>query len=123
MSLPHLFDAGVLDWLLYTYLFYLLFVVTMAAKGAWDQLSPVPRLLLIPAALVAVVMDMIFNLVPATLIFFDPPHELMFTKRLDRYEQQGGSWRYRVAVWICQNLLNPFQQGGHCKPPAPPNAA
>ncbi|HTH40652.1 MAG TPA: hypothetical protein VL968_07670 [Rhodocyclaceae bacterium] len=114
MHLPTLIDAGILDWVIYTYLFYLLFVVTMAAKAAWPILSIVPRVLLVPAALVAVVMDVIFNLIPATIIFLDPPRELLFTQRLDRYEAEDSGWRYTLALWICQNLLNPFQQGGHC---------
>lgn len=114
MHLPTLIDAGVIDWTIYTYVFYLLFVVTMGAKAAWPALSILPRALLLPAALVAVIMDVIFNLVPATVIFLDPPRELLFTQRLDRYEAQGSGWRYTVAVWICKNMLNPFQQGGHC---------
>jgi hypothetical protein len=114
MHLPTLFDNAVLDWIVYTYIFYLLLVVTMGAKAAWPQLSIVPKVLLVPAALVALVMDMIFNLIPATVIFLDPPRELLFTKRLDRYEAEDAGWRYTVAVWICKNLLNPFQQGGHC---------
>lgn len=114
MHLPILFDAGVIDWTIYTYVFYLLFVVTMGAKAAWPNLTVIPRTLLVPAALVAVVMDVIFNLIPATIIFLNLPRELLFTQRLDRYEEEGSGWRYRIAIWICQNMLNPFQQGGHC---------
>lgn len=115
MQLPTLFDAGLIDWAIYTYVFYLLFVVTMAAKAAWNGLSILPCVLLVPAALVAVLMDVVFNLIPATLIFLDPPRELLFTHRLDRYEAQSAGWRSTLARWICQNLLDPFQQGGHCK--------
>lgn len=117
MQLPPLIDYGIIDWTIYTYIFYLLFVLTMAAKAAWPQLSTVPRALLAPPAVAAVLMDLLFNLIPATIIFLDRPHELMFTHRLDRYEAQGSGWRYAIAVCICQNLLNPFQQGGHCKKP------
>ena len=114
MQLPTLIDSGPIDWAIYTYFFYLLFVVTMAAKAVWANLSIVPRVLLVPAALVAVLMDVFFNLIPATLIFLDLPRELLFTKRLERYKAQAAGWRYTVARWICQNLLDPFQQGGHC---------
>ena len=114
MHLPTLSDSGLLDWAIYTYAFYLLFVVTMAAKAAWPTLSIVPKVLLAPAAVVAMLMDVVFNLIPATIIFLDLPRELLFTYRLDRYEAAGAGWRYTVALWICQNLLNPFQQGGHC---------
>lgn len=114
MHLPILFDAGVIDWTIYTYVFYLLFIVTMSAKGAWPNLTPVPRALLAGPAVVAFIMDVIFNLIPATVIFLDLPREWLFTKRLDRYEAQDAGWRYTAAIWICQNMLNPFQQGGHC---------
>lgn len=114
MHLPSITDSAVIDWTIYTYVFYLLFVLTMAAKAAWPTLSIVPKVLLAPPAVLALLMDVIFNLIPATVIFFDLPHELLFTKRLDRYEAAGSGWRYSVALWICRNLLNPFQQGGHC---------
>ena len=114
MHLPTIVDSGLLDWTIYTYVFYLLFVLTMAAKAAWPTLSIVPKALLAPPAVVALLMDVVFNIIPATVIFLDLPRELLFTYRLDRYEAEGSGWRYRVALWICRYLLNPFQQGGHC---------
>ena len=98
---------------LYIYAFYLLFVVTMAAKAAWKNLSVPVRVLLIPAGIVAVLMDVCFNLA-STIIFLDWPREFMFTQRLNRYIVDGG-WRSRLALCICRNLLDPFQIGGHCK--------
>lgn len=99
---------------LYIYAFYLLFVVTMAAKAAWPFLTITPKVLLAPVALLAVFMDVLFNVTFASLLFFDAPREAMFTKRLDRYKTEGAGWRYTVAVWLCKNLLDPFQSGGHC---------
>lgn len=99
----------------YIYCFYLLFVVTMAAKAAWPILTVVPRVLLLPAALLAVAMDVTFNVIIATVIFFDPPQEWMFTQRLNRYKIEDAGWRTVVAKWLCFNLLDPFQTGGHCR--------
>lgn len=98
----------------YTYIFWLLFIVVMAGKAAWPQLPIVARVLLAPAALVGYLMDVFFNLVIATILFLDLPREWTFTERLDRYKQEGG-WRGDVAKWICSNLLDPFQVGGHCR--------
>jgi hypothetical protein len=99
---------------LYIYAFYLLFVVTMAAKAAWPFLTILPKILLAPVAILAVLMDVTFNWTLALLIFFDAPQEAMFTKRLNRYKSENSGWRYTAAVWLCKNLLDPFQSGGHC---------
>jgi hypothetical protein len=100
---------------LYIYAFYLLFVVTMAAKAAWPTLTILPRILLAPVAIVAVLLDVVFNVVVATFIFMDLPQEYMFTQRLNRYKYGESDWRMSVAVWICKNLLDVFQSGGHCR--------
>lgn len=101
--------------LAYCYAFYLLFVVTMAAKAAWPSLSLLPRILLAPVAIVAVQLDVLFNVAIATFIFMDMPQEYMFTQRLNRYKYGDSDWRTTVAVWLCKNLLDPFQSGGHCR--------
>jgi hypothetical protein len=100
---------------LYIYAFYLLFVVTMAAKAAWPMLTLLPRILLAPVAIVAVLLDVVFNVFVATFIFMDLPQEYMFTQRLNRYKYGESDWRTVVAVWLCKNLLDPFQSGGHCR--------
>ncbi|MRR49373.1 MAG: hypothetical protein EG825_00420 [Rhodocyclaceae bacterium] len=95
------------------YILWLLFIVTMAGKAAWPRLSLPVRLLIAPAALLAVLMDVAFNVLIATVVLADLPREAMFTKRLERYRATGG-WRSRVATCICRHLLDPFQVGGHC---------
>lgn len=100
--------------LLYCYIFWLLFIVTMAAKASWDSLPLISKILVSPAAILAVLMDVFFNICIASFLLCEFPHELMFTKRLDRYLSDDG-WRERLARWICKNLLDPFQLGGHCK--------
>ena len=101
--------------LAYVYAFYLLFVVTMAAKAVWKQLHIVTKIMLAPAALLAVFMDVIFNAFIATFIFMDFPQEYMFTQRLSRYKAEGAGWRTSVAKWLCFNLLDSFELGGHCR--------
>ncbi len=101
--------------LAYIYAFYLLFVVTMAAKAVWKQLHIVTKIMLAPAALLAVFMDVIFNVFIATFIFMDFPQEYMFTQRLSRYKNGDSGWRTSVAKWLCFNLLDVFEVGGHCR--------
>ena len=99
--------------LVYIYVFWLLFIVTMAGKAAWPKLTTVPRVLIAPAALVALFLDVFFNIFIATILFRDLSREWTFTQRLERYKLDQ-SWRGHLARWICSNLLDPFQVGGHC---------
>jgi len=99
----------------YIYAFYVCFILTMGAKAAWPQMGAIPQLMLAPIAVLAVLMDVCFNLFIATVLMVDLPQELMFTKRLDRYEaEENGGWRHTFALWFCRYWLNPFQIGGHC---------
>lgn len=104
-----------IETVLLVYAMYLLFVVTMAAKAAWENLTIIPRVLLFVPALVAVLLDAAFNLTLATVLFVDHPQEWLFTQRLNRYKYGDSAWRTTVAVWICKNLLDPLQSGGHCR--------
>lgn len=57
---------------------------------------------------------LLLNIVVGTILFLDLPREFEFTKRCRRYIKSGKGWRYVTAKWICKNLLDPFDEGGHC---------
>jgi hypothetical protein len=104
-------------YLAYTYVFWLIFLAVMSLSNARNAGKlPTPVLILAaPAIVVGVLMDFLFNLV-ATIPFADLPREPMFTQRLGRYKTtMTDSWRGRLAIWLCGNLLDPFQVGGHCR--------
>lgn len=64
---------------------------------------------------VGAMVDMVMNFTLFTLIFLDIPKEILVTKRLKRYIKSYVGWRYKLAMWICGNLLNPFDKSGnHC---------
>lgn len=110
--------AALLIALGYTYVFYIGFIATMGILRAWPGLSWPVRVLTSPVALIALGMDLIFNLLFATVLLLDWPREATFTQRLNRYKAGDSgwlNWRTRVAVWICRYMLDPFQQGGHCR--------
>jgi len=104
----------------YVYLVWLLFLVVMALMHARDR-GVLPRgtlLLAAPAIALAVVLDVGLNGL-ATIAFWELPQELTFSQRMGRYKQwaalRPNHWRVRAAVWICANLLDCFQIGGHCR--------
>lgn len=104
---------AVLEIALYSYVLWVLFLAVMALYAVWRTLPIVTKVLAVPAVAVAVVMDIGLNLI-ATIPFIDLPHELTFSQRMGRY-LNNPSWRTPIAKWICANLLDPFQTGGHCR--------
>jgi hypothetical protein len=102
----------ILEFVLYAYVLWVLFLAVMALYAVWRELPMFTKALAVPGVLVAVVMDVGLNIV-ATIPFLDLPHELTFSQRMGRYIRNP-SWRTPIAKWICGNLLDPFQVGGHC---------
>ncbi len=68
-----------------------------------------------PILIVGYVLDILFNLIVGTVLFLELPREFVFTSRLSRHLSSNG-YKFKVAIWICKNLLDPFDpSGGHCK--------
>jgi len=99
--------------LLGIYLFWLLFLSVMALNWRWHLLSKPVKALALPAVLVAVVIDVIFNTTIGSVLFLERPHQWTFSRRVGEYKRRG-DWRTPLAKWICTNLLDPFEVGGHC---------
>lgn len=103
------------------YLTWLFFLAIMALKSARDngKLTTTSEVLAYPLLGVGWLLDFSLNMA-ATPVFLDLPHEWLLTIRCDRYlsiPNPAGLWKYRqrFARWLCQNLLDPFQSGGHCR--------
>lgn len=60
------------------------------------------------------IYDAFLNIVIASLVFVDPPREWLLTVRLKRYKRGEDGWRKKWALWICEHLLDQFDEGGHC---------
>lgn len=100
--------------ILYAYGLWLLFLAVMALQWKWRMLSLPVRVLAAPAVLFAVLFDFLFNVTLGTLLFLDLPRQWTFSQRVGSYKQRI-DWRAPLAEWICANLLDPFEAGGHCK--------
>lgn len=103
----------ILGYLAIAYVLWVMFLAVMSLANTWDHLPMFVKVMAIPAVLVAVTIDIMFNII-STVIFFDPPREAMFTQRMSRYKKTPGI-RCKIATAICNNLLDPFQNGGHCR--------
>lgn len=86
------------------------------------HLTRVTKCFAYPLALLGVIMDVVLNLTVCTLLFLEIPKTWMLTARLQSHlDEIGGpidGWRGTIALWICSNLLDPFDSRGyHCKKP------
>lgn len=106
--------TALLDVPLLAYLLWVAFLAAMSLRLAWYRLTLLVKVLAVPLVLVAFALDLVFNLV-ATVLFLDLPHEATFSQRMGRYKAGASGWRATVARWVCANLLDPFQNGGHCR--------
>lgn len=96
--------------------FYALYALVMGVYRAHlaQRLSRVAYALLAPFVALGFVVDVLTNITIATVLFAEPPHELLLTTRLQRYVG-GSGWRKAVATWVCDTLLDPLDpRGEHC---------
>lgn len=103
--------------ILYAYGLWLLFLAVMALRWRWSVLPKPVRVMAIPAVLVAVTLDVVFNFTVAWALFLKLPArgEYTFSQRIGNYKRRI-DWRAPLANWICANLLDPFEvNGAHCK--------
>lgn len=110
-----LIALGIFALMYVTWFFFLAVMSMLAAKRA-GVLKPgtVTYILCLPIALVGVSLDFLVNMTIGTVLFLEIPQEWLLTIRMDRLMTYGNPWRANLATWLCKNLLDPFQSGGHC---------
>lgn len=79
------------------------------------QLTTAAKVIGYPILAVGLALDVLFNALWGSLLFLEPPRELLFTARVSRLNDDTG-WRGKLACWICLELLDPFDPSGkHCR--------
>lgn len=65
---------------------------------------------------IGLVLDFLLNVAVCTLLFVELPREWLVTARLIRHKRAGQGWRFRLASWLCTNLLDNLDpKGCHCR--------
>ena len=65
------------------------------------------------------IVDVAYNVTYGTILFLEPPHlrRLTLTARLKHIlhsdEHSTGSWRYKLALFMCMYMIEPWDFG-HC---------
>ena len=103
-------------WLVYAALvaFYVLYIAAIQIYNEWPALAPWVKVLAIWPVAAMLLVDVVMQFTLFTLLFWDTPKEPLVTQRLTRYRSGPDGWRKRVAVAICEQALNPFDDKGHC---------
>lgn len=96
---------AVLTWIFYLAAYHLV--------PLRKELHPVAKAHAYVIVGIGLALDVILNVVVATVLFVDPPRELLLTTRLKRYKAGPDGWRRSFADWVCEHLLNQFDEG-HC---------
>ena len=99
------------------WLLWAMYVMVMGIYRAHldKRLTTTTKILALPWVVVGYVLDVLVNVTVASLVFWEPPWELLLTSRLQRHIDANHGWRHRRAQWICDRLLDPFDPtGNHC---------
>lgn len=79
------------------------------------KLTPLTYALGAPWLALGLAADVIVNLTVASVVFLEPPREWLVTDRLQRHIFGSAGWRFELADWICNHLLDVFDPtGNHC---------
>lgn len=100
------------------YVLWILYLATMNLVRARDAgtLSRTAYVIGFPCYLIGIVLDILLNWSLMTVLLIEWPQETTITARLRRHFATGSGWRYHVAVWFGDVLLNPFDpSGAHIK--------
>jgi hypothetical protein len=97
--------------------FWGMYVLVMGIYRAHlsHRLKGLVLVLSLPFVAIGFLMDVFANLTIASLVFLEPPREWLVTSRLQRYIAHGTGWRFWLAKYICDHLLDVFDPSGdHC---------
>ena len=63
---------------------------------------------------VGLLVDLVVQVLVASLLWLELPHELTVSERVARLCKSGTGWRKDLALWFRKTLLAPFDRsGGH----------
>lgn len=106
--------AHIASWsVLGTVVLWTLYLAIMNLKSARDRgtLTPIARAIGVPILVIGYAVDFVVNVVPFSILLFEPPRETTVTARLKRHIDDDGR-RGEIARWFARNFLDPFDPSG-----------
>lgn len=104
--------------LAYAYAFLITYYAVCGLYVGWKRFPLWLRIAMALFLIAAVLMDVAFNVTIGCVLFLDlPPFKCFtFTQRISFYKNEApDTWRGKFGRFICTNLLDPAQIGGHCR--------
>lgn len=92
---------------------WVFYLAAMKLKAHRHELSPTAKFFGYQVLIVGYAIDALANITVMTVLCLDLPRELTVTSRLKRYKGKKG-WKGEVRGWFCGELLDLFDDGGHC---------
>lgn len=89
------------------WMLYVLITLVMPMAREIKRKSPFMYYTFTSLAYAARWYDILLNVFLFSLLFWDIPREKTITGRMKRY-LAGSGWRYKVADWVCKNMLEPI---------------
>ena len=110
--------TSILLWSIgFLWAFWGMYVLVMGIYRAHldRRLTGLVLVLSFPFVVIGYLMDVFANVTIASLVFLEPPREWLVTNRLWRHMHKSKGWRFRLAKYICDHLLDVFDPSGdHC---------
>jgi hypothetical protein len=104
----------IVSYIAFTYITWFMYLAVMNLIEQKENLTWESKIFAYPLAAIGVTLDFLYNVVYGSVMFLEPPKEWLLTKRLNRHiEENGSSWRGKLATWFCTHLLDPFDSKGH----------
>lgn len=108
---------GDLAWLMPAALYGLWwnYIATMSVRERWHVLPLASKVLAFTPVLASWLLDVLCNVIIASVLGLEFPREITLTKRLKRWKAMASTSprRARVARWACANIINAFDDD-HC---------
>jgi len=98
--------------ILVTFVFYL---AVMNLSENRSEISLMVKILFAwPVVFGGYIADISLSLLTSllALLIGDLPHEILFTSKMNRWEELGGI-RQKIALWFCREMLNKFAPNNH----------
>lgn len=110
--------TSILLWTIgFLWAFWGMYVLVMGIYRAHlsHRLKGLVLVLSLPFVAIGYLMDVFANMTVASIVFLEPPREWLVTDRLQRHMQKSTGWRFWLAKYICDHLLDVFDPSGdHC---------
>lgn len=109
-------------YILLAYITWIHYLALMHLKKVRDagKLNKLTKTLAYPVLVMGLLSDVLFQ-VASSVPFLEVPKEILYTGRVTRHLKNNDQstwlsrWRYNLSYFSCRYLLDPFEDGGHCK--------